>query len=193
MSRSEIEQALRGELVSGERLLWSGQPRQGLCLRPSDALMIPFSLLWGGFAIFWEVSVLRGGAPLFMALWGIPFVLVGLYMIAGRFVADAKVRRQTFYGLTNSRIVIVSGLFSRTVRSLELRALPEVSLREGSAGSGTVMFGRPSAFGATAGASSWPRSSDTVAPAFDMIADARAVYNQVRSAQSALLANPTSA
>ena len=49
----EAERAVRSELGSGEKLLWSGQPRAGLRLRPADALMIPFSLMWAGFAVFW--------------------------------------------------------------------------------------------------------------------------------------------
>jgi hypothetical protein len=51
------------ELRSDEQLIWSGRPGRGLRLRSSDALMIPFSLLWGGFAIFWEYSVLFGFDP----------------------------------------------------------------------------------------------------------------------------------
>src|SRR6185437_8193931 len=92
-------------------------------LRPSDAYMIPFSLLWGGFAIFWEIGALRTNGPnaVLMSIWGIPFVLAGLYLIVGRFFVDAGIRAKTFYGLTNHRAIIISGLFSRTINALALR------------------------------------------------------------------------
>jgi len=87
--------------------------------------MVPFSLLWGGFAIFWLASALIGGAPLPFALFGVPFVLMGLHMIFGRFIVDRRERAKTYYGLTDSRVIIVGGLFSRSVTSLALRTLSE--------------------------------------------------------------------
>ena len=70
-------------------------------LRASDAFAIPFGLLWCGFAIFWEWSVVSGGrAPWFFELWGVPFVAVGLYLVFGRFIADAYQRGRTVYGIT---------------------------------------------------------------------------------------------
>src|SRR5215469_2573528 len=105
------------ELEAGESLLWSGQPRKGIVFRSSDLFLIPFSIFWGGFALFWEGSVLsearRSGnsISLFMVLWGIPFVLIGLYLMFFRFIVDARRREHTCYGLTDRRAIIVTGLF----------------------------------------------------------------------------------
>jgi len=182
---STPQQAISAVLDPRESLLWSGAPRQGLLLRSSDALMIPFSLLWGGFAIFWEFSVLQTPAPAFFALWGIPFVLIGLYMIIGRFFVDARIRAKTFYGLTDRRAVIVSGLFSRTTNSLPLRTLSDISLQERSDGSGTVLLGRPQPYSAWTSGFRWPGMSQYTTPAFEMIPDAKRVHDQLLEAQSA--------
>src|SRR5260370_14417493 len=113
----DSSQVIARELDVGESLLWSRQPRKGIVLRSSDVFLITFSILWGGFAIFWETSVLsqarKGGnaASLFMVLWGIPFVLVGLYMIFFRFIVDARRREHACYGLTDRRAIIVTELF----------------------------------------------------------------------------------
>ena len=85
----------------------------------SELFLTPFALLWCGFAIFWEWQVLQApNAPVFFVLWGVPFVLIGLYMVFGRFFVDALQRAKTFYGVTNERVIIVSGLFGRKVKSL---------------------------------------------------------------------------
>lgn len=88
------------ELRSDERVIWKGRPATGIRLRGSDAFMIPFSLLWCGFAIFWEVSALTiapsdKAVGFIFPLFGIPFVLAGLYFVFGRFIFDAKSREKT--------------------------------------------------------------------------------------------------
>jgi hypothetical protein len=147
--------------------------------------MIPFSLLWGGFAIFWEASVLRTSGPnsAFMSIWGIPFVLMGLYMIVGRFFVDAHIRGKTFYGLSNRRAIIISGLFCKTTHSLPLRALTDVSLQERSDRSGTILLGRPQQYFSWNIGMRWPGMSQYSTPAFEMIPNAKAVHDQLLEAQ----------
>ncbi len=174
--------AVEQQLSLGERLLWSGQPRRGIRLRPLDAFVIPFSLLWCGFAAFWEASVITKGAPFFFKLWGVLFVLVGLYIVFGRFFVDATTRERTFYGVTTERIIIVGGLFSRQITSLQLRTLSGISLTERPDGSGTIAFG-PQHPMAQRLPSGWPGAGRYAAPAFEMVERAREIYDLIRQTQ----------
>ena len=179
-----LEQVVRSQLMVGEHLLWSGRPRTGVTLRASDAFIIPFSLLWCGFAIFWEFSVVSSNAPLIMRLWGIPFVLIGLHFVFGRFIVDARQRARSFYALTNQRVIIVSGLLSQQTKSLNLRTLSDLTLAERSNGLGTIYFGTPGPWWASSGMQ-WPGMNTQTVPMFEQIENPRRVYDQIRSAQAA--------
>jgi hypothetical protein len=174
------EQALAPELSPGERLVWSGRPAQGIRFQAGDLFMVPFSLLWAGFACFWEWSVISHGAPLLFVLWGIPFVLVGTYIVAGRFVADAALRARTFYGLTERRAIIITGLLNRTTKSVPLATLSDFSFVERRGGSGSIVLGTAAPFAAMLGGTSWPGMQSRLPPTFVQVDDARRVYEQLR-------------
>jgi len=145
--------------------------------------MIPFSLLWGGFAVFWEISVIGTGAGGFFMIWGIPFVLMGLYITVGRFFVDARRRARTTYAVTSDRVIINSGVFTTTIKSLNIRTLSDVTLQERGDKSGTITFGATNPFSAMYAGTSWPGIPQT--PSFEMIPDARRVYDIIREAQMA--------
>jgi len=183
------ENIISQQLAQGERLLWAGQPRRGIRLRAQDAFFIPFSLMWGGFAIFWEYSAITqtshapGPVAVIFPLFGLPFVAVGLYLIFGRFFADAHNRSRTFYGVTNERIIIISGIFSHQTKSLQLRTLTDVSLTQRANGSGTITFGPTNIMNGFSPGGGWPGSGRYAAPSFDLIEKAKDVYDIIRSAQ----------
>jgi hypothetical protein len=184
MTKQEAELAVTKELDANERLLWAGVPKQGFLLRGSDAAMIPFSLLWCGFTFYWEALVLKTNGPLFIKFWGAMFMLIGLYIVFGRFFVDAWQRGVTAYALTDRRALIRSGLFSTSVESLPLRTLADVTLTARDDGSGTITFGQdtvPRQGFITFGRQNAVRP----APCFERIDDARSVYQQLRAAQSA--------
>jgi hypothetical protein len=181
-----LTSSIERELQRDERLLWKGRPRGGIRLRGSDAYLIPFSLFWGGFALFWEYSVLftapkKDAAGWVASLFGIPFVVIGLYLIVGRFFVDARMRARTEYGLTNRRAIIVSGLFSRTIKSIDLKSTPEITLTEKADRSGTITFGSAPSYNRMQYNPWLPGSSGP--PAFDMIEDARSVYAMIEQAR----------
>ncbi|PID65943.1 MAG: hypothetical protein CR975_05300 [Gammaproteobacteria bacterium] len=177
-----VQSQLRPHLDAGEVLLWTGIPRQGITLKSADVLLIPFSLMWGGFAVFWETMVIINKTPLFFKLWGIPFVLVGFYLIFGRFLLDAKRREKTFYGLTETRVIIKSGVFKQTIYSLNINTLTNITLHEKADKSGTIILGHESGFGLFRG-TGW-LTGKTMTPAIEMIDNASRVYRQLTELQA---------
>jgi hypothetical protein len=181
---------LESYLDPGEKLVWSGQPKQGLRLQASDLFLVPFSLMWGGFAFFWEAGVLGlipmnhhgQGAPLFFALWGIPFCLVGIYIIFGRFFIDAASRSRTWYGVTDRRVIVLKTFFRTNVMSLDLANLPGLNLTERKDNSGDILFGAPGPYSSFANAG-WPQGRNYVVPGFYLLPSARQVYNLIRDVQ----------
>ena len=185
MDQFEAAQAGRPYLLAGERVLWSGQPKQGLSLGSRDALLIPFSLMWGGFAIFWNAAVWLGpfGAegdtpPLFFRLWGLPFLAIGLYLILGRFFHDAWLRKRLAYAVTDQRIVILRG---NKITSLDIARLPRLQLSENGDGTGTLAFeaSGPLGFGRMKGFGPWIPALNSSAEFF-RIPGARSVYELIR-------------
>jgi len=170
---------LSSRLLVGERILWSGVPAQGLLLTAQDWLLIPFSILWCSFAIFWEFGVTRSSAPGFFALWGVPFVLIGLYMVAGRFVFDAWVRGSMSYAITTQRVLISRLKPSGSFMAVPLDRLPDATLTERSNGRGTIRFGQPAAPWGRYGWTNWSPSIDATAQ-FIAIDDARSVFDLIQ-------------
>ncbi|AMM19300.1 hypothetical protein AX769_03075 [Frondihabitans sp. PAMC 28766] len=118
--------AARHELRPGERLLWSGRGDPRVVFSKSDAFIVPFSLLWGGFAIFWESQVLLEGGPSFLPLFGGVFCVIGLYLIVGRFFVKAHRKRTTTYAVTDRRAFTVSG---RTTVDTSVKSVDRTTTR----------------------------------------------------------------
>lgn len=139
-----------------------------------------------------SISLIKqeGASPklfLFLA----PFVLIGLYMLVGRFWIDAKARSKTFYGVTNLRAIIVSGLIAKETRSIYLKELLEVQFTYRSDATGTLEFftslgglNQFRKFGFNRSASWWPLNSIFIPPAFEMISHPRDVEALVLQARA---------
>ena len=136
----EQSAALKRLLQPGELLLWEGAPVPGFRLEPAEWFLMPFSLLWCGFACYWEVAALQNGASGVMALFGIPFLLVGLYLVTGRFFHMAWRRKRTYYGVTSMRVILIG---PKTTKFLTYRQIPALEKRIRSDGSGTIYLTEP--------------------------------------------------
>lgn len=182
MSQSQriaaVPQTLSGALEEGEDLIWYGRPRPGLVLGKRDLLLIPFSALWAGFAFFWEGSVFTSNAPVFFRLWGIPFVLVGCYLLFGRFFHDAWRRSRVLYALTSQRVLILA---PGSQISLELTALNEIRTDLGRDGRGSIAFGPETSPFMRRDFGIW--SGKPAVPTFEMIENVQTVFTEIRRAQ----------
>jgi hypothetical protein len=143
------------ELESGERLLWTGQPRPGRFFLQSLPAFL-FGIPWTMFAVFW--TLLASGmffgqdAPgpegpggqesmgLF-ALFGVPFILIGLGLLSSPFWAHRKAKR-TVYAITEKRALIFEGGMGTKVRSFAASALDSLERTERADGSGDIVFER---------------------------------------------------
>jgi len=190
MTNSLETYSIDKEMRSNERTVWKGKPAAGIRLRGADAFLIPFSLLWvWGGAIFWETMAVtqipkNQAAGIVFPLFGIPFVLIGLYLIFGRFIFDAKNREKTEYAITNQRVIIKSGIFSKKLKSINLASMPDTSFSEKADGTGTITFGESnSPYGFMMRGFYWPGMAYAQTPAFEMIGDVRKVYELIQKAQ----------
>jgi len=147
-----------------------------------DIIMIPFSIVWCGFAIFWEITVFSKGAPFFFLLFGIIFIALGVYIVVGRFFTDGLARKKTLYGITDERVIIWSGIFRSELKSLQLGTISNISLVEKPGGEGTITLGPSSPWIRYSVSFAWP-GHGYGSPMFEQISDAKHVFGILRDAR----------
>jgi len=133
-----------GILVEGEEILWQGRPDGQIVWRSLLAPETAFGVFFTGFAAVWikmaswigSAAPDTGGVIDIFPLFGLPFVLIGLYMIVGRIFADAYLRRGTHYTLTNLDTYIATNVFGRKkLKNYPISAGQQVTLEDGTPGS----------------------------------------------------------
>jgi hypothetical protein len=145
---------IQPELRVGETVLWAGRPDTSRIFhRNEDESLFWFSLLWGGFATFFEGVVIwslvstpsNRTLPWFwLALYiGLFFAVTGQYLIWGRFVHGARKKKRTYYAVTNRRVIAVQNCRGRKVASKEIDLLPVLVRQTRSSETGTLRFAPP--------------------------------------------------
>ncbi|MEA2553823.1 MAG: hypothetical protein QOJ65_1999 [Fimbriimonadaceae bacterium] len=188
------------DLRPGERLLWTGQPNPNKLLSVADVFMIPFSLMWGGFAFFWEAMAIgmylktpNFGPGIFFPLFGLPFCAIGFWLIFGRFITLYNTRRRTYYGVTDQRLIFVTMGSQRGSQFIPIDHELNMQKSVRPDGSGTLTFGNTQV---PAWASNLPmrRQSAAQIPQFAEISDLPNVAAIIDRQQAALpKGNPQSA
>jgi hypothetical protein len=118
-------------------------------------------------------------------LWGVPFVVIGLYPMVGRLFARRWIRERTLYALTDQRALSMVPAWPRGVRSTSvwLGSHPAVEKRTGRGGEGTLLIGSvPRANRWLTSEPGWPgaRAAAANAVVFADVADVEDVYSRIR-------------
>jgi hypothetical protein len=181
---------LLNELAPGESVVWQGKPHKWLFITTGplhEVLFVPFSLAWGGFFACLEVFAIHagsvGGALLFA-----PFLLVGLYLIGGRFWMGKRCWENTYYLITNTRVLVRVGAVNPRVTSLDFAKICSVHLHAKRLGLGHINLnsGGCHVFGSIypwQPGASWAIINGLVVtiPSFRYIRDPENVYETLRS------------
>ena len=142
-----MDQALRRELTTGERLLWSAQPRAGL-LKAGFGTWL-FAIPWTVFSLVWEMMALgvwfvdntpdglRWTFGIAMPLFGVPFIVIGFWMLWSP-VRAMQQARHTIYGLTSRRVLRVVQGRGREVESVLLDQMGPIKHRVRRDGTGDL-------------------------------------------------------
>jgi hypothetical protein len=142
-----MDRELKKTLLEHEQVLWVGRPKQTVVFTRDDRLLIPFSILWGGFAIYWEIITFFSkdeagtGSPLIFIILGLPFAIFGVYTILGRFIYKAWSKRNTYYAITNKRIIVLDKA-KESFQTTDIRSIPSINRTMGPNGIGSVSFGK---------------------------------------------------
>lgn len=141
--RQRLDMALHRELQSGERVRWQGMKLARIDLASFGIYL--FAIPWTAFAVFWMVMASAGvsaSSDVGLIGWafpafGIPFVLIGLGMMATPFVPLTQ-RGRILFAVTSTRILKLSLGRELKVESTPADRLGEIVRHERADGSGTV-------------------------------------------------------
>jgi hypothetical protein len=84
----------------------------------------------------------------FIGVWGTPgidvfglvFVIAGLYFIFGRFLFKILKKKHTYYAVTNKRVLVLTTLVTRSLRAAFIDRIPAIN-KTARFGRGTITFG----------------------------------------------------
>jgi hypothetical protein len=170
-------------LEPDERLIWSGQPRGGIRFELSDIFVIPFSLLWASLAFGFGFAAWQPGGPIFIKLWSLPFIGVGIYIVAGRFVYDALLRKNTHYALTDRRAIILTDFLFRKLQSIDVVSFDPLTIEVGRSGVGKISFGVVPDTNTSIFSRGLFNNNQNPPPSFSALDNAQSVYELIRQIQ----------
>lgn len=135
-----LEDLLAHELEAGETLEWKSMPVPHFFSGGSLGAFL-FSIPWTIFCLLFLfapfLTEVDGG--IIMTLFAIPFVLIGFGLMSSPLWTYRKCKK-TIYAVTERRVILIEGGFSRTFRSFTPEQLRTVYRKEYRNGTGDIII-----------------------------------------------------
>ncbi len=135
---TDIPEDVRHELRADETPKWIGYPSPKRYAIEEGLVRCLFGIPFTGFAVVWT-SLAMKSESLFTSLWGFPFILVGLYMLANPLLEYWRALR-TVYVVTNQRVVILDGVLRHSQKAIAPSDLGHLDVERKRDGSGNIFF-----------------------------------------------------
>ena len=140
--------SIKDYILADERLLWTGKPVKEIKLLPSEKITMIFGAFWTAFSAFWIAMAYAGtseieGGPLManiFPLFGIPFLLTGLYLMIISPIRAKRKRKNIEYALTNKRVLIFYNSKVQSLQAFKYNEIQNISFGCDADGVGVVTF-----------------------------------------------------
>lgn len=154
--RQRLDLALSEELQEGEKIVWHGMKLARV--EPKGFAIWLFAIPWTLFALFWmtmagigsmAISDLDGPGGIIgfaFPLFGLPFVLIGLGMMAMPFVPYMQ-RGRILFAVTDQRVLQLNMGRDLEVESIPSARIREITRRQSRDGSGSVEVSKSTSLG----------------------------------------------
>ncbi|MBE6946265.1 MAG: hypothetical protein E7459_09295 [Ruminococcaceae bacterium] len=140
MDENQLYQEQRAKLTTlqsllqpGEQLLWHGAPARGIRFRAGDLQSSLMGLFVLGFAVFWCTGAAQAGGVFW--LFGLLPLSIGLHMSVLRYLTEARSRKNTYYGITNQKIILME---PKAIDTITYAQIPCLELEPGKNGEGCI-------------------------------------------------------
>ena len=150
----EATEIINQSLQHEEILIWAGQPKKGLVFEAVDIFKTIFIVIFVGF-VFFALRLLSDISILLAIPIGVLFFPAALILGIGRFFIDAELRKKTFYGVTDQRIIVISKMYPKKVQSVYFYTKPKIEFLQNMDDTSTIDIGLKEPTGSGQGGISW--------------------------------------
>lgn len=120
--------------LQDEKVLWKGCPDTSVHFTSVDLFYVPLNIIFMWFVL--KDFVIDG-----FDVFGIPFILAGLYDLVGRFFLKQFRKGRTVYYVTDKRIIILDKSKNKILQEQDIKLIRHINKNVRRSGIGTVEFG----------------------------------------------------